>query len=148
MNYVHGGSSPQELIVPAVLVRTQKGIVETEDVRLVLLTDIRKVTNLKLKLDFYQEQVISDIVKPVTFRIRFEDEMGQTISNEVLYTADSKGATPAERMVSLNFDIRKKSYRDNINYYLRIINDKTNAEVLRRQVLIDLPFTDDFGFGF
>ena len=148
MNYVHGGSSPQELIVPAVLVRTQKGIVETEDVRLILLTDIRKITNLKLKLDFYQEQPISDTVKPITFRIRFEDETGQTISNEVLYTADSKGTAPAERMVSLNFDIRKKSYRDDINYYLRLINDKTNAEVLRRQVLIDLPFTDDFGFGF
>ena len=148
MNYVHGGSSPQELILPVVYVRTQKGIVETEDVKLNLITDIRKVTNLKVKLDFYQEQPVSDTIKAANYRIHFESSNGQLISNEILYTADSKATTPGERMVTLSFDFKKKAYSSDQNYYLKVINDKTNAEVISRQVLMDLPFTDDFGFGF
>ena len=51
-------------------------------------------------------------------------------------------------MVTLSFDFKKKAYSSDQNYYLKVINDKTNAEVISRQVLMDLPFTDDFGFGF
>ena len=148
MNYVHGGSSPQELILPVVYVRTQKGIVETEYVKLNLITDVRKITNLKIKLDFYQEQPISDTIKAATYRIHFEASDGQLISNEILYTADSKSAAPGERMVTLSFDFKKKAYGNDQNYFLKVINDKTNAEINSRQVLMDLPFTDDFGFGF
>ena len=147
MNYVHGGASPQEMIVPCVFVKTLKGKVETEDVKFNLITDIRKVTNLKLKLDFYQEQPVSDIVKAATYRIRFEADDGEVISNEVLYTADSSSQNPGDRMVSLHFDIKKKAYGSDHKYFLRILKDETGAEVQSRQVIMDLPFTDDFGFG-
>ena len=147
MNYVHGGASPQEMIVPCVFVKTLKGKVETEDVKFNLITDIRKVTNLKLKLDFYQEQPVSDVVKAVTYRIRFESDDGEVISNEVLYTADSSSQNPGDRMVSLHFDIKKKAYGSDHKYFLRILKDETGAEVQSRQVIMDLPFTDDFGFG-
>lgn len=147
MNYVHGGASPQEMIVPCVFVKTQKGKVETEDVKFNLITDIRKVTNLKLKLDFYQEQPISDVVKAATYRIRFESDAGEVISNEVLYTADSSSQKPGERMVSLHFDIKKKAYGSDHRYFLKVLKEETGAEVQSRQVIMDLPFTDDFGFG-
>lgn len=147
MNYVHGGASPQEMIVPCVFVKTQKGRVETEDVKFNLITDIRKVTNLKLRLDFYQEQPVSDVVKAASYRIRFESDTGEVISNEVLYTADSKSGNPSDRMVSLHFDIKKKSYDSDHKYFLKILKDETGAEVQSRQVIMDLPFTDDFGFG-
>lgn len=147
MNYVHGGASPQEMIVPCVFVKTQKGKVETEDVKFNLITDIRKVTNLKLKLDFYQEQPISDVVKAATYRIRFESDAGEVISNEVLYTADSSSQNPGERMVSLHFDIKKKAYGSDHRYFLKVLKEETGAEVQSRQVIMDLPFTDDFGFG-
>ena len=52
MNYVHGGSSPQELLVPTLYVKTQRGVVCTEDATINLITEIRKVTNLRLSLDF------------------------------------------------------------------------------------------------
>lgn len=147
MNYVHGGASPQEMIVPCIFVKTQKGKVETEDVKFNLITDIRKVTNLKLKLDFYQEQPVSDVVKPATYRIRFESDAGEVISNEVLYTADSSSENPGDRMVSLHFDIKKKAYGSDHKYFLKVLKEESGAEVQSRQVIMDLPFTDDFGFG-
>ena len=147
MNYVHGGASPQEMIVPCVFVKTQRGKVETEDVKFSLITDIRKITNLKFKLDFYQEQPVSDVVKAAAYRIRFESDTGEVISNEVLYTADSTSRNPGERMVSLHFDIKKKAYGSDHRYFLKALKEETGAEVQSRQVIMDLPFTDDFGFG-
>ena len=87
------------------------------------------------------------VVKAVTYRIRFEADDGEVISNEVLYTADSSSQNPGDRMVSLHFDIKKKAYGSDHKYFLRILKDETGAEVQSRQVIMDLPFTDDFGFG-
>ncbi|MDO4647204.1 MAG: BREX-1 system phosphatase PglZ type A [Eubacteriales bacterium] len=147
MNYVHGGSSPQELLVPTLYVKTQRGLVDTEDATINLITEIRKVTNLRLSLDFYQEKPISDLVKAATYRIHFVSSDGEIISNEVIYKADSKSDKAGDRIASLKFDIKKKNYDNNLRYFLKVINDKTNVEVLSRQVIMDLPFTDDFGFG-
>lgn len=150
MNYVHGGASPQEMIVPSIFVKTQKGLVGTESVNLNLITDIRKVTNLKLRLDFYQEQPVSDTVKAATYRIRFEADTGEILSNEAIHLADRKGEKPGERIVTLGFDIKRKSYGDDQRYFLKMFRaeEKGDVEVMSRQVIMDLPFTDDYGFGF
>ena len=146
MNYVHGGASPQEMIIPCITVHAQKGIVETKEVGLVLVTSMNKITNLMVNLDFLQEDAVSDTMKPLNARIRFEAEDGEMISNEVLYKADSKAEDPRERMFRLRFDIKRKSYSQDKKYFLRVIDDKRRAVVMERQVIIDLPFTDNFGF--
>lgn len=150
MNYVHGGASPQEMIIPSIFVKTQKGLVEIESANLNLITDIRKVTNLKLRLDFYQEQPVSDTVKAATYRIRFEADTGEILSNEVIHLADRKEEKPGERIVTLGFDIKRKAYGADHRYFLKIFRtgDKGDLEVMSRQVIMDLPFTDDYGFGF
>ena len=140
-------SSPQELLVPTLYVKTQRGVVDTEDATINLITEIRKVTNLRLSLDFYQEKPVSDLVKAATYRIHFVSSEGEIISNEVIYKVASKSDKAGERIESLKFDIKRKNYDSNLRYFLKVINDKTNVEVLSRQVIIDLPFTDDFGFG-
>lgn len=147
MNYVHGGSSPQELLIPTLFIKTQRGVVDTEDAVINLISDIRKVTNLRLRLDFYQEKPVSDMVKAATYRIHFVSNEGELISNEVIYKADHKEEKAGDRIVTLGFDIKRKNYDSNQRYFLKVINDKTNAEILSRQVIMDLPFTDDFGFG-
>ena len=147
MNYVHGGSSPQELLIPTLYVKTRRGVVDTEDAMINLISEVRKVTNLRISLDFYQEKPINDLVKAATYRIHFVSSDGEIISNEVIYKADSKSDKAGDRFVSMKFDIKKKNYDNNLRYFLKVINDKTNVEVLSRQVIMDLPFTDDFGFG-
>ncbi len=147
MNYVHGGSSPQELLIPVLFVKTQRGLVDTEDATINLISEIRKVTNLRIRLDFYQEKPVSDIVKAATYRIHFVSSEGEIISNEVIYKADHKEEKAGDRIATLGFDIKKKNYDNNLRYFLKVINDKTNVEILSRQVIMDLPFTDDFGFG-
>lgn len=146
MNYVHGGSSPQELIIPSLFVKTQRGVVATEDVKLNLITDLRKITNLKVKLDFFQEKTVTDTVKSTIYRLKFEADDGEIISNEVLLDVNSKEEKPGNRIYTISFDIKRKSYSSGRNYFLKIVNDKTGAESMSRQVIMDLPFTGDYGF--
>ena len=146
MNYVHGGASPQEMITPCISIHAQKGVVETKEVGLMLVTSINKVTNLLVYLDFIQENPVGDAVKPLNARIRFEADDGEIISNEVLYKVDSKSDDPRDRSFRLRFDIKRKSYSQDKKYYLRVLDEKTKAIVLERQVIIDLPFTDNYGF--
>jgi uncharacterized protein (TIGR02687 family) len=146
MNYVHGGSSPEELIIPLLFIKTQKGLVETEDAKLNLITDVRRITNLRVKLDFYQEQAVSDIVKKAVYRLKFESDDGEIISNEVLLEADSKDDKPGNRIYTVTFDIKRKTYDPEHKYFLKVVNEKTGVEYMSRQVIMDLPFTQDFGF--
>ena len=146
MNYVHGGSSPQELVIPALFIKTQRGLVATEDVKLNLITDVRRITNLKVKLDFYQEQAVSDTVESAMYRLKFVSDDDQVISNEVLLQADSKDDKPGNRIYTVTFDIKRKTYGPEHKYFLKVINEKTGIEILSRQIIMDLPFTQDFGF--
>lgn len=146
MNYVHGGSSPQELIIPKIFIKTKKGLVDTEDAKLVLVTGLNKVTNLITSLDFLQEYPVSDMVKAVKYKIFFATESGEVISNEVIHSADNTSEDPRERMFRIRFDIKRQAYSNDKNYYLKIVNDKTGKEILSKQVIMDLPFTDNFGF--
>ena len=146
MNYVHGGSSPQELIIPNIFVKTKKGIVDTEDAELILVTNLSKVTNLLMPLDFMQEYPVGDTVKKASYKISFVSSDGELISNEIPYEADNTSEDPRDRMFRLKFEIKKKSYDMDKQYYLKIVNAKTGKEILSKQVIIDLPFTDNFGF--
>lgn len=132
----------EEMIIPCITIHAQKGIVDTKDVRLLLVTSMNKITNLMVHLDFLQEEPVSDTVKPLNARIRFEAEDGEVISNEALYKAED----PRERMFKLRFDIKRKTYSQEKKYFLRVIDDKKKSVVMERQVIIDLPFTDNFGF--
>ena len=139
MNYVHGGSSPQELLVPCLFISTKKGIVDTEEAKPILINEIRKISNYHVKLSFYQDQPVSDVVKTAAYKIHFETGTGELISNEPLFRAESKNNKQGERVSTLEFDLQKRSYDSNERYYLKIINAKTEKEIYAREVLLDLP---------
>ena len=66
----------------------------------------------------------------------------------MLHAADSEEEKPANRIVTLSFDIKKKSYDSNRKHYLKVLLERNGAEIMSRQVIMDLPFTEDFGFEF
>jgi hypothetical protein len=46
----------------------------------------------------------------------------------------------------VTFDIKRKSYGPEHKYYLKVVNEKSGIELMSRQIIMDLPFTQDFGF--
>lgn len=125
--------------MPSLFISTKRGVVDTEDTRPILINDIRKISNYHVKLSFYQEQPISDVVKTAAYRIHFETGSGELISNEPLYRAESRAAKQGDRVSTLEFDLQKRNYDPNQRYYLKIINARTEKEIDSREVLLDLP---------
>ncbi len=146
MNFVHGGSSPQEMLIPLIDVRTEKGHKETTSAVISLVSLSNKITNLIFSLDFIQNEPVGNVVKETTYRICFVNENGDKISNEILHTADNKSPEAANRIFKLRFNLRNRPYNRCDKYYLLIVDDKKDLEVLRQEVMIDIAFADDFGF--
>lgn len=148
LNYVHGGSSPQELIIPLIDVKTEKGRRDTTAAQIALVSLTSKITNLITTLDFVQTEPISDVVKETTYRLYFISDDNEKISNENIYVADKKDKDTTKRVFRLRFSFKNKKYDRSRKYYLVAFDDKNNLEVLRHDVIMDIAFADDFGFGF
>jgi uncharacterized protein (TIGR02687 family) len=148
LNYVHGGCSPQEMLIPLIDVKTERGYKETTTAQIALVSLASKITNLITSLDFVQAEAVSDVVKETTYRIYFIDDNGEKISNEHLYVADKKDKDTVKRVFRLRFSFKNKKYSKAQKYYL-VAYDANNAlEVLRHEIIMDIAFADDFGFGF
>lgn len=148
MNYVHGGCSPQEMLIPLIEVKTEKGYKETTTAQIALVSLTSKITNLITSLDFVQTDAVSDVVKETTYRIYFVDVNGEKISNEHLYVADKKDKDTVKRVFRLRFSFKNKKYNKSQKYYLVAYDDNNALEVLRQEIIMDIAFADDFDFGF
>ncbi|MCD8020868.1 MAG: hypothetical protein LUF92_15235 [Clostridiales bacterium] len=49
--------------------------------------------------------------------------------------------TYADKVITEDHDRTKK-------YFLVVCDDNTSMEVLRQEIVVDIAFADDFGFGF
>ena len=148
LNYVHGGCSPQEMIVPVIEVRTEKGKVSVANAQIALVSLVNKITNLSVNLDFLQSEAVSDTVKATSYRLFFADQNGTKISNEHIYQADKREEEASKRVFRLKFTFKNQKYDKAKKYYLIAVDDKTGMEAFRREVIMDLAFAGDFGFGF
>lgn len=145
-NFVHGGCSPQEMLVPLVEVKVERGKKETTAAQLALVSLTNKITNLITTLDFVQTDPVSDVVKETTYRVYFVADDNEKISNENIIIADKKDSDTAKRMFRLRFSFKNKKYNKSQKYYLVAFDDKNDIEVLRHEIIMDIAFADDFGF--
>lgn len=145
-NFVHGGSSPQELLIPILEVKVDRGRKETTNAQIALVSLTNKITNLITTLDFIQTEAISEIIKEATYRIYFISDDNEKISNENIYVADKKDADATKRVFRMKFSFKNKKYTKDRKYYLVAFDDKNDIEVLRHEIVMDIAFADDFGF--
>lgn len=146
-NYVHGGSSPQEMIVPVIDAKFERGKIETTNAKVALVSLTTKITNLITSLDFVQVEPVGDAIKETDYRLYFIDEDGEKISNEHILKADKKDSNTAKRMFRLRFNFKNQKYQKTKKYYLVAYDDKNDMEVIRHEVIMDIAFADDFGFS-
>lgn len=144
-NYVHGGSSIQEMLVPVLEITAARGGNAKEPVAIELMTSNRRITGLSITLEFYQKNIISDIYDPASFWLYFEDEHGERISNEEIYVADSKAEDASQRFTKFVFEFVNRRYSVEDTYYLVVKNQKTDL-VERIKFIIDNPFAQSFEF--
>ena len=143
-NFVHGGSSPQEMLVPVLDIKMDRNHAETTNVKIALVSMIQKITNLITTMDFIQSDPVSDTVKQATYKIVFMSEDSEKISNENVYVADSREPDSSKRIFRMRFNFKNQKYDRSKQYYLVISDANTEIELFRHNVVMDIAFADGF----
>ena len=146
LNYVHGGCSPQEMLVPVITVKTEKSFKETKVAQIALVNLIHKITKLITTLEFVQTEPVSDVVKQTNYHLYFIDAEGKKVSGEVIIPADKADARTENRFTKAQFRFRNQRYDSTAKYYLVAIDERNGMEQFRHEVKMDIAFADDFGF--
>lgn len=147
-NYVHGGISLQEMVVPVIVYKGMrtgyKKYIEVQNPGLSLISESRKVSNLMFSLDFLQKQPVGDKVQPCSYTLHFTDDEGVPVSDFQTVITDRTSENASDRVFRVRFALKQLQYNRNKIYRLVISNDTDAPEEV--EFRIDIAFADDFGF--
>lgn len=147
-NYVHGGISLQEMVVPVIIYKGMragyKKYVEVQNPGLSLISESRKVSNLMFSLDFLQKQPVGEKVQPCNYNLYFTNDEGVPVSDFQTIIADRTSNNASDRVFRVRFTLKQMQYNRNKIYRLVIANDTNAPEEV--EFRIDIAFADDFGF--
>ena len=146
-NYVHGGSSLQEMLIPVIELTTNTRAVAYDYVDVILTSVNRKVTNLITYFDFIQTEKVTDTMKARSLVAYFTTEDGEKISFDVPIVANSREEAPEKRTFHEKFTLKSREYKYGDKYYLVLADANDEKNILQQyEFMIDIAFVDDFGF--
>ena len=138
-NYVHGGASVQEMLIPVLDVRTQAGHVETQKAIVSLLPTPEVLMDRKVQLRFLQPEPVTDTTLPASYEIRIINKHGDALSTKKTVEADKMaGCSDAERYTDVILTLRNRPYSRENNYYFLLTDKETGATLEKRLVKIDI----------
>lgn len=141
INYVHGGASLQEMIVPLLNVKTTSSRSKAVDVELQVISSNRKITSLEVPISLLQSKPVSSTVKPVNFEVYFTDGSDELISSKITVNANLTAIKVEDRMINLSINLIDKNYDKNGKYNLVIRNTNT-GESYNTAYMMDIAFGD------
>ena len=156
-NFVHGGASLQELVVPLIdfhylragykSYQKNKDRIDTLPVTLELLSTGRKICNLMFKLDFYQPEKVGGNRDATTYSLYFIDSTGKVVSNKERLIADRTNDDIQERVYRLKFTLKSMPFDCKATYYLMIVDESGILPPVREEFQINIAFAvDEFNF--
>lgn len=151
MNFVHGGISLQEMVVPVIdyhflcnSAEEHQRSQEQHDIQPVtvhLLSASHTISNKSFTLRFYQKEVVSSNRTPAMYEIYFTDSSNQRISSISRIIADI--INPQDREFCCKFYLKPmRRYEVTKTYYL-VIKAADNTQTLREEFRISLPHDED-----
>ena len=151
LNFVHGGASPQEIVIPVLTYthrRNEKALekkgIKHGKVDVSVINDRKKITSSKFKVKIFQTEKVTDKMKSRTFRVSLWDiEGGQEkmVSDEKTVIANNESEEPEERQYNVTLTLGNNL--ENKKYYLRLIDDDP-AEI---KDIARIPFELDLLIG-
>ena len=105
--FVHGGSMPQEVVMPVLHVNIKKkqGVSE---VSVDILNKKSKITTNTQTISFYQNEPVSEKVKEVTLRFGFYDQAGNLLSDSITLTFGSTSEDSTQREQKHRFMFKRQ----------------------------------------
>jgi uncharacterized protein (TIGR02687 family) len=149
-NFVHGGASLQEVVVPVLSIRNkrtgQRGAKASEKVSINLTSTTRRITNSIFTLDFFQNEKIAGKYIPRTVIIYFADEDHTILSNEQTIIGDLTSDNPKDRVFKEQFALKNMEYDRNKTYDLIVKDAETDAIIEKIPFQINLGIISDIDF--
>ncbi len=156
MNFVHGGISLQEMVVPVIEYhflrndskeyQKNKGKYDTKAVTISLYSASHKISNMIFSLNFYQAEPVSSNREAAVYNLYFTDSEGKPVSDVSRIIADKTSQSTQERTFRVSFNLKSMKYKNTDPYYL-VIADENGLPVAKEEFQIDIAFaTDDFDF--
>lgn len=157
LNFVHGGASLQEMVVPVIDYRylrndskeykRNRERIDTKPVTISLLSANRKISNMVFALNFFQKVAVGANRTAATYLLYFTDASGKAVSDTVKIVADSTNENAQGRSIRVNFSLKSMRFDSKESYYL-MIADATGIQMpIREEFQIDIAFAvDEFNF--
>lgn len=142
LQYVHGGASLQEIIVPVIHLGElraagNKEAVSPVGVRLKSIT--RKITNRSFTLEFEQYEKVEERKQAITCETYLVDEDGNKVSGEYRFVAASESDDVDARCTKIRFNLMNIEFDRSKRYYLMLRNiAKPDEYIEREQFTIDI----------
>lgn len=115
MNFVHGGISLQEMVVPVIdfqnMRASSKKFVDVKKAILQLISQSRKVSNSIFSLDFYQKEPVSGKVAAATYEIYMADASGMAVSDKKTVIADKTSNNGSDRVFRTRFTLKSMEFK-------------------------------------
>ncbi len=144
MNYVHGGISLQECVVPVIefknIKSNSKKFVDVKNVELQLLSQSRKISNGIFALDFYQKEAVSGKLMSAEYEIYMSDASGKIVSDCQKIIADKTSTNGADRVFRTRFTLKSMEFKKTESYYLNIVEKKTATIIDHIRVQLEVDF--------
>lgn len=157
MNFVHGGMSLQEIVVPVIKYKflrsgyksyeRNKDKYDSKPVTISLLSSSRKISNMIFNMSFYQKEAVNQNYVACTYEVYLVDNQGNIISNKQKIVADRTSLSNVDREYRCTFNLKQQSYSNTAIYYL-VIQDEEGLQVpIKEEIQIDISMSfDDFDF--
>ncbi|MBT3222011.1 MAG: BREX-1 system phosphatase PglZ type A, partial [Proteobacteria bacterium] len=145
--FVHGGATPQEVVVPLVTVTQLRGkkakSSRTEKVTVQVLGSKHKITTPIHRFELIQTEAVSERRKAISLRAAVY-EGAQPVTSVETVTFESTSSSIDERKKSIRLSLRSGEFDKSKPYRLVLRDADTDAEVQSVAVVIDRSFDDDF----
>ncbi len=149
-NFVHGGASLQELVIPLIKYKAERGSnlkkKEASKVKVKLLNESRKITNNLFSLEFFQTERVDDRNIPRTVVIYIEDDNGNVLSSRETIIADKTSDKAGDRTYKVRLTLQTGKYNKNKDYFLIIKDVETELNEDKIPFQINLAISSDFDF--
>lgn len=141
IQYVHGGASLQETIVPVIHVNELRSRVDIEVVRpvsVMLKSITRKITNRSFTLEFEQMEKVEEKKQAITCETFIVDENGEKVSNEYKFIANSSSDSEETRITKIRYTLNNIQFDRNKPYFLILKNIDEDEYIQKEQFSIDI----------
>lgn len=141
IQYVHGGTSLQETIVPLIHVSELRSRVDVQVARpvsVMLKSITRKITNRSFTLEFEQMEKVEENKHAITCETFIVDDSGEKVSNEYKFVANSSSDDLETRVTKIRFTLKNIQFDRNKPYFLILKNVDEDEYIEKTPFNIDI----------